>query len=113
MPRHSKVHEQALPAKTLVVDNGAYTIKAGYASANPQAEDCCVISNSLARERDKRIYVASEISSCQDFGEMAFRRPVEKGYIVNWEAEKAIWDHSFFGAKSVLHVKTAKTIPTE
>ena len=26
---------------------------------------------------------------------MAFRRPVEKGYLVNWEAQKEVWDHTF------------------
>ena len=31
---------------------------------------------------------------------MAFRRPVEKGYIVNWEAQKEIWDHEFFDDKA-------------
>jgi actin-related protein 6 len=28
-----------------------------------------------------------------------FRRPVEKGYVVNWEAEREIWDQSFFDGK--------------
>lgn len=26
---------------------------------------------------------------------MSFRRPVEKGYLVNWEAQKEVWDHTF------------------
>lgn len=104
MPRHSKAHNQALPKKTLVLDNGASTIKAGFVGSPSKFEDCQIIPNCLARGRDKKIYVGSELASCRDFGEMAFRRPVEKGYIVNWEAEKAVWDHSFFGAKSILPV---------
>lgn len=31
---------------------------------------------------------------------MVFRRPVEKGYIVNWEAQKEIWEYSFNDDKS-------------
>ncbi|KAL8825377.1 MAG: hypothetical protein Q9170_007813 [Blastenia crenularia] len=105
MPRRSAVHEQALPDKTLIVDNGAFTIKAGFSSSSPSLEACLAIPNSLARERDKKIRVGAEIDSCRDFGEMAFRRPVEKGYLVNWEAEKAIWDSSFLDSKSKLNVR--------
>jgi actin-related protein len=36
---------------------------------------------------------------------MAFRRPVEKGYLVNWEAEKEIWDRMFLDEGSVVHVR--------
>ncbi|KAL9037153.1 MAG: hypothetical protein Q9214_005826 [Letrouitia sp. 1 TL-2023] len=102
MPRHSKTHDQALPEKTLVLDNGANTIKAGFVGSPSKFEDCQIIPNCLARGRDKKVYVGSELELCKDFGEMAFRRPVEKGYIVNWEAEKAVWDHSFFSAKSIM-----------
>ena len=57
-----------------------------------------VIPNCIARStRDKCTYVGAELNSCKDFGELAFRRPVEKGFIVNWEAEKAIWEHEFMG----------------
>lgn len=93
--------------KTLVLDNGAYTIKAGLVPANstPSYDDCSVIPNCIARShRDKCTYTASELDDCKDFGELAFRRPVEKGFIVNWEAEKAIWEHEFMGAKEALRV---------
>ncbi|KAL8890226.1 MAG: hypothetical protein Q9215_002610 [Flavoplaca cf. flavocitrina] len=103
MPRRSVVQEKTLPNRTLVVDNGAYTIKAGFSSPSPSLEDCHTIPNCLARERDKKVWVGSEIESIRDFGEVAFRRPVEKGYLVNWEAEKAIWDSTFLWEKSRLH----------
>jgi len=87
---------KAAPTQTLVLDNGAYSIKAGVVSdAVPVAtyDECRVIPNCIARStRDKCTYVASELDDCKDFGELAFRRPVEKGFIVNWEAEKAIWE---------------------
>ncbi|KAL8716856.1 MAG: hypothetical protein Q9225_005847 [Loekoesia sp. 1 TL-2023] len=103
MPRRNTVHEQPLPDRTLVIDNGAYSIKAGFAHPLPTLEDCHVIPNCLARERDKKIWVGAEVDECRDFGEMSFRRPVEKGYLVNWEAEKAIWDSSFLSPKSKLN----------
>jgi len=92
----------AAPSKTLVVDNGAYTLKAGLvasAPADPSYDDCYVIPNCIARStRDKRTYIASELSTCNDFGELSFRRPVEKGFIVNWEAQKPIWEHEFMSS---------------
>jgi actin-related protein 6 len=98
-PKGSRKSAAALPSKTLVLDNGAYTLKAGLvpgASVDAGYDDCRVIPNCIARShRDKCTYTASELDGCKDFGELAFRRPVEKGFIVNWEAEKAIWEHEF------------------
>ena len=101
----------SLPSRTLIVDPGAYTVKAGFATAEgpgktPSLDDCQVIPNCIARSRDKHVYVGSELERCTDFGEMSFRRPVEKGYIVNWEAERAIWEHEFLEKNAKLHVST-------
>ncbi|RMZ71761.1 Actin arp-6 [Pyrenophora seminiperda CCB06] len=99
-PKGSKKATPVTENKTLVLDNGAYTIKAGLVTAQSDAayNDCSVIPNCIARStRDKCTYVGAELDACKDFGELAFRRPVEKGFIVNWEAEKAIWEHEFMG----------------
>lgn len=68
----------AMAPRTLVADNGSYTIKAGFVSANPSYNDCYLIPNCIARSRDRRSLVGTQIESCRDFGQMAFRRPVEK-----------------------------------
>ncbi|KAL2262778.1 hypothetical protein VTK26DRAFT_72 [Humicola hyalothermophila] len=83
------------PSTTLVLDNGADTIKAGFVTGD-KTEGPRIIPNCLARDRHKKTYVGSELEKCRDFGEVAFRRPVEKGFIVNWEAQKEIWDREFF-----------------
>ncbi|KAF2724978.1 actin-related protein, ARP6 class [Polychaeton citri CBS 116435] len=92
---YSSVATGQLAQHTLIFDNGAHGIKAGFShiDAKPDAErDCYVIPNCIARsQRDKLTYVGSELDDCADFGELAFRRPVEKGFVVNWEGEKAIW----------------------
>jgi actin-related protein 6 len=91
-----------LSPKTLILDNGAHTIKAGYSVLNattppPGSETCRIIPNTIARsQRDKRTYIGSELHDCVDFGELAFKRPVEKGYVVSWESQKAIWENEFF-----------------
>lgn len=105
MPRASKASDQALPEQTLIIDNGGFTIKAGYATPNPEFQNCQTIPNCLARDRERRIWIGSQLDNCRDFGEIVFRRPIEKGCLVNWEAEKAIWDHTFFDAGAQLKVR--------
>lgn len=93
--RKSKPSGPSPPTKTLVLDNGGYTLKAGFVTNDAADQNPRVIPNCIARDRSKKLYVASDLDSCSDFGEIQFRRPVEKGYIVNWEAQKEIWDHEF------------------
>lgn len=104
MPRAAKASDEPIPEQTLVIDNGGFTIKAGFATANPKPEDCQVIPNCIARDRQRRVWIGNQLDNCKDFGEIVFRRPVEKGCLVNWEAEKAIWDHTFFDAGAQLKV---------
>lgn len=100
---------QSLPEKTFIIDNGGYTMKAGYAPEPPSSEDeenilsaCGTIPNTVAKARSSRIYIGSQVNAPgTDWNELMFRRPVEKGYIVNWEAQKEIWEHSFFDEKTV------------
>ncbi|KZZ95470.1 beta-lactamase family protein [Moelleriella libera RCEF 2490] len=93
--RKAKPAPPAKPSKTLVVDNGGYTLKAGVVTDNG-IHDPRVVPNCIARDRSKKIYVASDLAKCRDFGELHFRRPVERGFIVNWEAQKEIWDQELF-----------------
>ncbi len=87
------------PSTTLVLDNGADTIKAGFVTGGT-TDGPRVIPNCLARDRHRKTYVGSELEKCRDFGELAFRRPVEKGFVVSWEAQKEIWDREFFDDKA-------------
>lgn len=112
---------QALPDKTFIVDNGAYTLKAGYAPENPPPEDevqalsaCATIPNTIVKTRGNRIYVGSQLNThVTDWNEMFFRRPVEKGYIVNWEAQREIWEHSFFDEKTARSKELRITDPED
>ncbi|VBB79732.1 Putative actin-like protein arp-6 [Podospora comata] len=100
--RKPKSAGPAPPSSTLVLDNGADTIKAGFITVDDDTSDNAprVIPNCIARDRHNKTCVGAELEKCKDFGEITFRRPVEKGFIVNWEAQKEIWDRAFFDDKA-------------
>ena len=94
-----------LPQNTFVLDNGAYTIKAGFAPSEKISDaeilqSCEVIPNCLVRSRERKTYVAAQCDEIRQWSEAVFRRPVENGQLVNWEAEKEIWDYSLFDEKT-------------
>lgn len=108
MPSAQRASTKALGDRTLVLDNGGYSIKAGFVQPeSSQSQDCRLIQNCIARGRDgprgSRIYIGDELDACKDFAEMSFRRPVEKGYLVNWDAELDIWKQALFNKNAGLH----------
>lgn len=114
-PLKSKPAPPPPPSRTLVLDNGAHTIKAGFVTTTATADETeddepRVIPNCIARDRGRKTYVASDLATkCSDFGEITFRRPVEKGYVVNWEAQKEVWDHEFLARGAPLRCDPAET----
>lgn len=111
-----------LPDKTFIIDNGAYSLKAGYAPDNIRDENddenalaaCSTIPNTIAKTRGNRLYVGSQLNSqVADLNEIMFRRPVEKGYLVNWEVQKEIWENSFFDEKTVRSKEMRIATPEE
>lgn len=102
-----------IPRSTFVIDNGAYSIKAGFAPAEETADSetlqaCTIVPNCLVRSRERKVYVAAQTEEISQWSDAVYRRPVENGQLVNWEAEKEIWDHSFFDQKTAsesLYVK--------
>lgn len=103
-PRTSRASARAvpgLPSKTFILDNGAYNIKAGFAPVRSASDidaiaGCHTIPNALVKTRDRKTYVGAEAQGISQWSEAHFRRPVENGQVVSWEAQKEIWDRSFF-----------------
>lgn len=120
--KYTELKLQPLPKKTIIIDNGAYTIKAGYVpTSSPPLKNedewlsaCSIIPNALAKTRANRVFVGNHLSThISDWNEVSFRRPVEKGYIVNWEAQKEIWEHSFFDEKTSRYNKDLRITDPE
>ncbi|KAI0086978.1 actin-like protein Arp6 [Irpex rosettiformis] len=79
----------------VVVDNGAATIKLGVVHGKAKVTTR-IIQNAIVRSKgDKITYVGQEIDSCNDFSSLRYRLPFEKGYLADWDAQKAIWDDIF------------------
>ncbi|RHZ87784.1 hypothetical protein Glove_30g18 [Diversispora epigaea] len=77
----------------LVLDNGAYTIKAEYGTAQqPRVIHNCKIARGKG---DKKTFIGDQLNSCTDFSGLYYRLPFEKGYLTNWEVEKGVWDRIF------------------
>ncbi|KAG9253714.1 actin family [Emericellopsis atlantica] len=105
--RKAKPPQPSRPANTLILDNGAATLKAGLLS-NPTTPPL-VIPNLVARDRLRKTYVGSEASAIRDTSDLALRRPVERGSIVNWEVQREIWDRTFLDTGAPLRCDPSET----
>ncbi|CAI5497631.1 unnamed protein product [Closterium sp. Naga37s-1] len=82
--------------RVVVLDNGGATCKIGFGG---KAEPVKVIPNFVAKAKSlKRPFVA-------DLG-LGVLRPVDRGYVVNWDLQRTIWDRAFSG---ILKVQPSST----
>jgi len=78
--------------KHLILDNGSYNIKAGFALQ----KDPLVVQNSLAKAKDGVIYIGNDyLSHTNLYSGINFKRPHDQGHLISWETEKPIWDYTF------------------
>ena len=88
--------EEDLNHQIVVIDNGAYTVKGGFAGHDdPKA----VLPNCIAKpKRGVNVFVGEEtekFSMTGDMSQLTFQRPFERGYLNDWEIETQVWDHLF------------------
>ncbi|TFK52383.1 actin-related protein Arp6 [Heliocybe sulcata] len=96
-----------IPACTAVLDNGAFTVKCGLTNSD-EAHLPRMVTNAVVRSKgDKATYIGHEFERCRDFSSLHYRRPFEKGYLVDWDAQKAVWDGIF--SEEVLKVNTTES----
>ncbi|KAJ1751953.1 Actin- protein 6 [Coemansia sp. RSA 1821] len=81
--------------QTLVLDNGSFAIKCGYAEDPASLR---TIPNSVMRtKRSKRMYIGDLIDATTDLSGLYYRSPFERGYLVHWDVELAVWDRVISG----------------
>jgi len=87
--------------ETFILDNGGYTIKAGYASqTTPRVIPNCIVK---AKAEKRRAFIGDQIEDCRELSSLFYMLPFQKGYLVNWDHQKTLWDHLF--GKQSFHLK--------
>ncbi|KAG6819703.1 hypothetical protein H0H93_009447 [Arthromyces matolae] len=95
-----------------VIDNGASTIKVGIASSVDDTPR--IIPNAVIRSKgDKMTYFGHELDKCKDYSSLNYRLPFEKGYLVDWDAQKAVWDGVFSSEVLSIDSTESKLLITE
>lgn len=108
----SSLDSDNLPSSYAVIDVGAHSLRISISKFNPfkpsnatdllsSIQSC---PNAIARARqgattssDRRTFIGSSIlTHCSDYGSLILRLPQEKGFITDWQAQKAVWDREFF-----------------
>ncbi|KAF8332777.1 actin-domain-containing protein [Cantharellus anzutake] len=98
----------------LILDNGASTIKAGFANNDEQPR---LVPNAVVKSKGggSKLYIGQDIETCDDFFGIYYRRPFERassatsrpGILTDWDTEKAVWDNLF--SPECLNVDTRAT----
>jgi actin-related protein len=86
MPRRNDVTR-------IVIDNGGHTCKVGFAGQTTPAK---LMPNGLAKSKSEhKVFVADQLSSCQDFSALQYRLSLERGCLVNWDTQAEVWGRAF------------------
>eukprot|EP00731_Ephydatia_muelleri_P004711 Em0002g887a len=98
----------------LVIDNGSYNIKAGFAlSDSPRA----VFPSILGRPRhkdlkvDKDLYVGDEALSRR--GILRLTSPIDRGIVLNWDDMEKIWHHTIYNELRLVSLEDHPVLLTE
>ncbi|ELU11988.1 hypothetical protein CAPTEDRAFT_183790 [Capitella teleta] len=82
-----------MASATVVLDNGAYCAKIGTAEdSEPKLVPNCVVK---AKNVRNRVFIGDQVEECKDLSGLYYLLPFQKGYLVNWEIERQVWDHMF------------------
>jgi actin len=92
-------HEMSDEVETVVIDNGSYTIKAGYAGDEaPRAVFPSVVGYPSSPARGTRgrkidVYIGDE--ACAKAGILTLKSPIEHGVVTNWDDMEKLWHHTY------------------
>ncbi|KAL1928194.1 hypothetical protein VTP01DRAFT_3110 [Rhizomucor pusillus] len=96
-------------ATTLILDNGASTIKVNTADCTEPK----IVTNAIVRGRnDRRFFIGDQLDDCTDFSSLFYRLPFERGYLTNWEVERPVWNR-LFGQVLKVDPKQTRLLITE
>jgi len=78
----------------VVLETGAAHVRV----ATTEGNEVIVLPNAIARTRPgarRQVLVGDLIESeCLDYGGLQLRLPIDRGLVVDWQAQKAVWDRA-------------------
>ena len=85
----------------LVVDNGAWEFKWGWSGdAVPRSTPNCLVKEKAGKgQAKKRVLVGEATREAREAGTV-YRRPCERGCVVDWSLEKRLWDAAGLSAEA-------------
>ncbi|XP_049882770.1 actin-related protein 6 [Pectinophora gossypiella] len=93
-----------------ILDNGAYTAKVGFSSMEPKIVPNCIMK---AKSERRRPFIGSQIDECRDASGLFYILPFTKGFLVNWDTQKTVWDYMFSKECSPVNFNETPLILTE
>lgn len=76
-----------------ILDQGAFTLKAGWSSDDePKLVPNCVTK---VKSERRRLFIGDQVEECKDYSGLYYILPSFKGYIVNWETQRQVWNYLF------------------
>lgn len=96
-PVVSSISSSSASTQCVVIDHGGYCLKVGLSS---DAEPSVVPNAAVRSKADRSVFIAQDIALCQNTASLAYLRPFDKGFCVNWDLQQTIFD-SVFQSKKV------------
>ena len=98
-------------ASPFVLDQGAYSLKAGRASDEAPKQ----IPNTVAKVKSerRRLFIGDQLEECKDYSGLFYILPSFKGYIVNWDTQRQIWNYLFTSKFSMKDASDRSLLLTE
>jgi len=88
----------------------------GFANPKPEQEsECRFIPNCItkAKSEKRRAFVGDQIDDCRDLSSIFYMLSYQKGYLVNWDHQKTVWDYTFGNKGFNLSPRSTGLIMTE
>jgi len=95
-----------------VLDNGGCTIKAGFASSSVEPR---IMPNAVmkAKSERRRPFIGDQLEECRDISGLYYILPVQKGYLINWDTQKDVWDYLFGKDCFNVHMNSTNIVLTQ
>lgn len=82
-------------SNVFLLDNGAFYAKVGMSDWNePKVVPNCITK---AKSERRRPFIGNQIDECRDVSGLFYILCFQRGYLVNWDIQKTVWDYMFSG----------------